>query len=45
MYFTNEYMVVPYKDHLRVFYNGDLIAEVDTYEEACEEIEEAQKNN
>lgn len=44
-FFTNDFMVVPFMEHLRVFYKGILIAEVDSYEEAWNEIQEAQEKD
>lgn len=43
--FTNDYLVIPFQDHLRCFYKGELIADVDTYEEAYREIQEAQEKD
>lgn len=44
MLFDNEFMIVPFQGHLRVFYDGEVIADVDTYEEGCKEIEEYKQN-
>lgn len=35
---SNDFMIVPYQSHLRVFIKGEWLCDVDTYEEAYEEI-------
>lgn len=35
---SNDYMIVPVHDHYRVFCEGNDIAEVDTIDEALDEI-------
>lgn len=37
---SNDYMIVPTRDHYRVFCEGKDIAEVDTIDEAIAEIEQ-----
>lgn len=38
MEFTNEYLIVPFNGHYKVFVEGKDIAEVDSIEEAMEEV-------
>ena len=40
MMISNEYMIVPNRDHYIVFCEGEAIAEVDSIPEALKEVEE-----
>lgn len=35
---SNDFMVVPFENHLRVFVAGEWLCDVDSYSEAYEEI-------
>lgn len=41
---SNDYMIIPVHGHLRVFCEGKDIADVDTYQEAYQEIREYFEN-